>query len=128
MPTSNISIAIIDDEEQIRRALLRLLRSAGMDTRAYASGQEFLAGWRTDPPDCIVLDLQMPNLNGLELLQCLVKLGASIPVLMITAHDEPAMKERCFAAGAIAYLRKPLDDRVLIDAINSACILKKPPV
>ncbi len=92
-----------------------------MDARAYASGQEFLSGWRIDPPDCIVLDLQMPNLTGLELLQCLVRLDAGIPVLMITAHDEPAMKERCLAAGASAYLRKPLDDRILIDAINSAC-------
>jgi FixJ family two-component response regulator len=121
MATSNLTIAVIDDEEQIRRALLRLLRAAGMDARAYASGQEFLSGWRADPPDCIVLDLQMPNLTGLELLQCLVQLDARIPVLMITAHDEPAMKERCLIAGASAYLRKPLDDRVLIDAINSAC-------
>jgi FixJ family two-component response regulator len=124
MANPTITIAVIDDEEQIRRALLRLLRAAGMDARAYASGQEFLSGWRTDPPDCIVLDLQMPDMTGLELLQCLTQLDARIPLLMITAHDEPAMKERCLAAGALAYLRKPLDDRVLIDAINSACNVK----
>lgn len=114
-------IAVIDDEEQIRRALLRLLRAAGMEARAYASGQEFLAGWRADPPACVVLDLQMPGLNGLETLQCLVQIGAQLPVVIITAHDEPAMRDRCLRAGARAYLCKPLDDRVLLDAIDRAC-------
>jgi len=120
MPKPNFSIAIIDDEEQIRRALLRLLRSAGMNARAYASGQEFLSVWRSEPPACIVLDLQMPGLNGLELMQCLTQLGAQLPTIIITAHDEPEMRTRCLQAGASAYLCKPLDDQVLLNAIEKA--------
>lgn len=118
MPKSNFSIAIIDDEEQIRRALLRLLRSTGMEARAYASAQEFLSSWRSDPPGCVVLDLQMPGLNGLELMQCLTQLGAKLPIIIITAHDAPEMRANCLQAGAVAYLRKPLDDRILLDAIE----------
>jgi FixJ family two-component response regulator len=91
-----------------------------MDARAYASGQEFLSIWRSEPPACIVLDLQMPALNGLELMQCLTQLGAQLPTIIITAHDEPAMRARCFQAGASAYLCKPLDDQILLNAIESA--------
>lgn len=114
-------IAVIDDEEPIRRALQRLLRSARMEARTYACAQEFLSAWRVNPPDCIVTDLMMPNLNGLQLLQCLKQLDASIPVIVLTAHDGPSMREQCLCAGARAYLRKPLDDQVLIDAIASVC-------
>jgi FixJ family two-component response regulator len=120
MRQPNQSIAVIDDEEQIRRALLRLLRSAGLAARAYASGQEFLAAWRSDPPTCIVLDLQMPGINGLDLMQCLNQLGAQLPVIMITAHDEPAMRTQCLQAGAFEYMCKPLDDQVLLDLIKRA--------
>jgi FixJ family two-component response regulator len=115
------SIAIIDDEEPIRRALLRLMYSLGIHATAYASGKEFLSQWHVDPPDCIVLDLQMPGINGLELLTYLRRIGATFPVIMITAHDGSAMREACLGAGADAYLHKPLDEQVLLDAI--ACAL-----
>ncbi|MET0379970.1 MAG: response regulator [Spongiibacteraceae bacterium] len=121
MPNVSLQIAIIDDEELIRRALTRLLGAAGINSQGYASGQEFLATWRHNPPDCVVMDLQMPGLSGFDVLQCLKNLGADMPIIIITAHDEPAMKQRCLQAGASTYLRKPLDDEVLINTIESLC-------
>ena len=120
MLSSAYSIAIIDDEEPIRRALLRLLSSLGMHATAYSSGKEFLSQWYIDPPNCIVLDLQMPGINGLELLTYLRRIGATFPAIMITAHDGIAMRDSCLAAGADAYLHKPLDEQVLLDAISHA--------
>jgi FixJ family two-component response regulator len=120
MPNRHYSVAVVDDEEPVRRALTRLLRAAGMDSQAYSSAQEFLTLWRSRPPHCVVLDLQMPGLNGLELMQCLTQLGARLPIIIITAHDEPAMRARCLQAGAAAYLCKPLDDRTLLSAITHA--------
>ena len=118
MPTNPFSVAVVDDEEPVRRALTRLLRAAGITARAYASGQEFLSKWRSEPPSCVVLDLQMPGLNGLELLKCLAQLDAMLPVIMITAHDEPTMKAQCLRAGAVDYLCKPLDANILLEAVE----------
>lgn len=115
------AIAVVDDEEAVRRALLRLLNASGLRARAYESAEDFLANWRSDPPGCVVLDLHMPGLNGLELMQCLQRLDARLAFVVITAHDEPAMRARCLDAGASAYLCKPLDERTLLTAIEVAC-------
>lgn len=115
------SIAIVDDEEAVRRALLRLLLASGLRARTYESAEDFLANWRSDPPGCVVLDLHMPGLNGLELMQCLQLLEARLAFVIITAHDEPTMRARCLEAGASAYLCKPLDEQVLLAAIEAAC-------
>lgn len=105
----------------MRRALLRLLHASGLRARAYESAEGFLANWRSEPPDCVVLDLHMPGLNGLELMQCLQRLDARLSFVVITAHDEPAMRARCLEAGAGAYLCKPLDEHTLLSAIESVC-------
>ena len=115
------AIAVIDDEEAVRRALLRLLHASGLKARAYESAEDFLSHWREDPPTCVVLDLHMPGLNGLELMQCLQGMDAHLPFVVITAHDEPAMGARCLDAGAVAYLCKPLDEHTLLTAIETAC-------
>jgi FixJ family two-component response regulator len=121
MSKSPCAIAVVDDEEAVRRALLRLLHASGLRVRAYESAENFLANWRSDPPACVVLDLHMPGLNGLELMQCLQRLDARLAFVIITAHDEPAMRARCLEAGASAYLCKPLDEQVLLTAIETAC-------
>ena len=117
-------IAVVDDEEPIRKALKRLLRAAGLEAEAYASGQEFLEGAAKRPPDCVLLDLHMPSMSGEQVLRQIRRMAASPPVVVITAHDSPETSEQCFAAGAVAYLRKPLDDRLLLNAISAA--LRKP--
>lgn len=113
-------VAVVDDEESVRRALLRLLRAANLDAEAFASGEAFLESLDKFRPDCVVLDLQMPEMNGLELQLRLAERGIRLPVVVITGHDEPGMRVQCMAAGASTYLRKPLDDKVLLEAINKA--------
>jgi FixJ family two-component response regulator len=113
-------VAVVDDDQSVRRALRRLLRSADLDTEAYGSGGEFLAALSDNVPDCLVLDLQMPDMNGLELHQYLSEKGIRLPVIVITGYDEPGMRARCMAAGVATYLRKPLEDEILLEAINNA--------
>jgi FixJ family two-component response regulator len=120
MPELAQFVAIVDDEEPIRRALERLLRSAGLDARGFATGGDFLAGLAARRPDCLIVDLHMPGMSGLELLRQLLAMGLRLPVVVITAYDEPDSRARCLEAGAAAYLRKPLDQRVLLDAIALA--------
>ena len=113
-------IAVVDDDHSVRKAIRRLLRSADLEAEAYGSGKEFLATLPVNVPDCLVLDLHMPDMNGLQVQQRLREGGVHLPVIIITGYDEPGMQARCLAAGASAYLRKPLEDKVLLDAISSA--------
>ena len=113
-------IAVVDDEESVRKALVRVLRAAGFAARGFASGQEFLQSWLTDRPDCLVLDLQMPGFSGMEVQQALKIAGAHFPIVIITAHDAPSLREECIRQGAIAYLCKPLDIRALVQAVTLA--------
>jgi CheY-like chemotaxis protein len=112
-------IAIVDDEEPVRKALKRLLRASGLEAESYASGKEFLQARAERQPDCVVLDLHMPGMSGLEVLRELRESHSGLPTVMITAYDEPASREQCLAAGAAAYLRKPLDERLLLNAISA---------
>jgi FixJ family two-component response regulator len=114
------SVAIVDDEEGIRKALGRLLRASGIETQGYANGQEFLTATAEQRPDCVVLDLHMPGMSGLQVLRRLKTTGQLWRVVVITAHDEPETREQCLNAGACAYLRKPLEDRLLLNAISAA--------
>jgi FixJ family two-component response regulator len=112
-------IAVVDDEESIRKSLRRLFLAAQLDAVVFASGQELLESLRTREPDCLVLDLQMPGLTGLEVQRILTGCGVRFPTIIITAHDEPETRARCLAAGAAAYLCKPLHDEMLLEAIAS---------
>jgi FixJ family two-component response regulator len=110
-------VAIVDDEESIRKSLRRLLMAADLDAVVYASGQEFLDTLRGRHPHCLILDLQMPGLTGLEIQRALTASGVQFPTIIITAHDEPETRARCLGAGVAAYLCKPLHDELLLDAI-----------
>jgi FixJ family two-component response regulator len=113
-------IAVVDDEAAVCKAVVRMLSAAGFSVRGYASGREFLASWHFDRPDCLILDLQMPDLSGTEVLQALGVAGAQFPVIIITAHDAPSLPDECRQLGAAAYLCKPLDASVLLGAVSSA--------
>jgi FixJ family two-component response regulator len=113
-------IAVVDDEESVCKAVVRVLRAAGLPARGYSSGHEFLKTWHFDRPDCLVLDLQMPGLSGMEIQRELKVAGAQFPIVIITAHDAPRLREECLDAGAAAYLCKPLDVGVLVDAVRLA--------
>jgi FixJ family two-component response regulator len=111
-------IAVVDDEESVRKAVVRVLQAAGFAARAFASGKEFLESWHFDRPDCLILDLQMPGLSGTEVQQSLRMAGATFPIVIITAHDSPSLREECLGAGAVEYLCKPLDIRTLVMAVS----------
>jgi FixJ family two-component response regulator len=113
-------VAVIDDDESVRTALVRLFRSVDFDAFAFASARAFLSEFRDLTVDCVVLDLQMPEMTGLDLQRYLkmVYPDLSIPVVMITAHDEPGSCERCLAAGVAAYMRKPVEGTKLVNEIR----------
>jgi FixJ family two-component response regulator len=113
-------IAIVDDDASVRKALARLLGASEIGSRTYASAREFLESLANEIPECLIVDLQMPEMTGLELQGRLSRAGVKIPTVVITAHDELGCRERCRAAGAAAYLLKPLDEAKLIAAINTA--------
>jgi len=117
-------VAIVDDEEPVRKALDRLLRAAGLQAQAFASSEAFFAFAAARRPDCLILDLHIPGTSGLQVLRRIGASGIRVPTIVITAYDEADTREQCLAAGAASYLRKPLDERLLFNAINAA--LAKP--
>ncbi|WOH51166.1 response regulator transcription factor [Bradyrhizobium sp. sBnM-33] len=113
-------IAIVDDDPAVLKALSRLLRSHAFRARAYGSGEEFLAALPAGLPVCLIVDLQMPEMNGLELQQHLISNGIKIPTILITAHADAALQEQSHEGTQVASLRKPLQDEALFLAIDRA--------
>ena len=113
-------IAIVDDEEPVRKALKRLLVASGFQVESYASGKDFLATRAQPQPDCLILDMHMPGMSGLQVLDALRSEGRYVPTVIITAYDAPEISAQCRAAGVSGYLRKPLDERVLLNSISAS--------
>jgi FixJ family two-component response regulator len=113
-------VAVVDDEESVRRALIRLLRAANMDAEAFASGEAFLESLEKFRPDCVVLDLQMPGLTGRDVQRRLIGMKINLPVILITAHDDVVTQQQSLSDGAANYLRKPLRGDVLVRSINES--------
>lgn len=113
----------IDDDASMREALSRLFRSVKMQARIFASGEEFLEFERPDAPACLVLDVRLPGLSGLELQRELA--DASIPIIFITGHGDIPMSVEAMKAGAVEFLTKPFRDQVLLDAIQQAIRLDR---
>ena len=115
-------IAIVDDEESIRRALGRLVRAAGLEARTFCCGGEFLDAVKDHAFDCVVLDVHMPQVSGFDVQESLTLVGSNIPVVVITGRDSEETHARVMAGGAVAYLRKPVDETALLSALNAAVI------
>jgi FixJ family two-component response regulator len=111
-------IAIVDDDPSILNALELLLSSRSLEAKTFQSGWQFLASLENELPSCVILDLQMPGMTGLEVQQDLARRGLNIPTIIVTAHDGAEMRARCESAGAIAYLSKPVRDDLLFAAID----------
>ena len=127
MPSRLPLVAVVDDEPEVRRALQRLLRSAGFAVELYASGVEFLDDYAAHAPDCVLLDLHMPGWNGFEVQAELARIGAGVPIVMITGNDAAGARERAMANGAAAYLCKPMDGNELLAVIARAVAAPHPP-
>jgi FixJ family two-component response regulator len=113
-------VAIVDDDTSVRNALALLLGAYSFETATYGSAADFLQSLVGGIPACLILDLQMPEMTGLELQHYLVHKGIQIPTIAITAHDALGAREHCKAAGARAFLLKPIQEETLIAAVNSA--------
>ena len=111
---------VVDDDASVRGALARLLHSAGYQTETFASAEGFLAESRFDAPGCIILDVRMPGLNGLELQQTLAAADRQLPIVFITGHGDVPMSVRAMKAGAEDFLPKPFDDEELLKAVAQA--------
>lgn len=115
------TIAVVDDEEPVRRAMERLLRSAGFAAETFASGDAFMESLKHRRPDCVILDLHMPGMSGFEVQARLAQMADRPPILILTGHELEDTRMRVASIGGVhAFLRKPVDGQVLLDAIESA--------
>jgi FixJ family two-component response regulator len=113
-------ISIIDDDESMRCAMKSLVTSLGLDAYAFASAEAFLQSPHLDDTSCVITDLQMPGLNGVELQKSLLAQGRRIPIIFMTAFPEERMRARAIEAGALGFLSKPFDSQTLINLIDKA--------
>ena len=113
-------IAVVDDVQAVRSGLGRLLRSAGYEAAAYPSGDEFLDSLEAIHPDCLILDLRMPDRDGFEVLAGLAELESDFPVIVLTSYPSSDVRRRAMEAGVSAFLEKPVDRSVLLGAIELA--------
>jgi len=116
--TQALLVYIVDDDESVRTALSRLMRSAGIESRAYESSERFLEEVRNEGYACILVDMTMPRMNGMELIARLKEKGIKIPVIALSARDDDEIRQMAKDLGVRFFLRKPVDDQALIDAIN----------
>ena len=120
MSTSEPKVFVVDDDMSVRTAIKRLMKSVQMDVEAFENAKEFLSRPRHDGPSCLVLDIRMPGLSGLDLQEELVKAGLTLPIIFITGHGTVPMSVRAMKAGAIDFLEKPFEDQTLLDLIERA--------
>ena len=120
MSKTSTLVYVVDDEESVRRAVGGLVRSAGLTVQTFPSAREFLAFSRPDVPSCLVLDVQLHGLSGLDLQEELAKADVQIPIIFLTGHGDIPMTVRAMKAGALEFLTKPFDDEDLLEAIHQA--------
>ena len=120
MAKDALLLAVVDDDADVRVALTRLVASAGFAVETFASGTEFLRSVQDHEPDCVVLDLHMPEMSGFDVQGALSRGHPALPVVVMTGHDTPEARARAVQMGAKVYLRKPIDDEALLAAIGNA--------
>jgi len=121
MTNDKFIVMIVDDDESVRRAARRLIKSYGFPVETFASADDFLASGRLSETACLVLDVQMPGLNGLELQSRLVAAGGhQVPIIFITAFNDENARAQALRAGALCYLVKPFEEADLLNSINIA--------
>src|SRR5437867_6343248 len=113
-------VFVVDDDPSVRRAIERLVKSVGLQVELFGSAQEFLRSERPNAPSCLVLDIRLPGISGLDLQRELLEANIHIPIIFITAHADIAMTVRAMKAGADEFLTKPFRDQDLLDAIHFA--------
>ena len=117
-PTDSSLVAIVDDDELFRRSIERLVRSAGFRVEAFGSAEDFLERGDLDRTACAILDMKLPGMNGLDLQQRLIARPRPMRIVFVSAHDAARVQGDALHAGAVAFLKKPLDNRTLLDALS----------
>lgn len=113
-------IAIVDDDESVRCAVYGVLKSAGYEAQSFASAREFLRSGLQRTAACLISDVRMPDMSGLELQARLAEEGCRMPIIFITAYGDSRMRSQAMKAGAVVFLGKPFDDKVLLDSVRAA--------
>ena len=113
-------LSVVDDDEMLRESLPDLLREFGFAARAFSSGQEFLSSGYVDETSCLILDVAMPGMSGLDLQGELKRRGQAIPIIFITGQKDEEIRKQAFRQGAVKFLYKPFSDSALLDAVNAA--------
>ena len=119
-PDQNSTVYIVDDDQAIRHAMELLMRSVGLDYEIFHSGDEFLSSYTNERAGCLVLDIRMPGLGGLELQEKLNELGSTLPIIFITGHGDVPMAVEAMQKGAVDFIQKPFRDQELLDQISEA--------
>ena len=119
-PTSDPTVFVVDDDEAVRKAVSRLLRSAGIAVAVFASAREFLAQYNPATPGCLVLDMAMPDFNGLQLQTALTGKGCILPIIFFTGHGDVSTSVQAMKQGAFDFLSKPVKDKDLLTAVRAA--------
>lgn len=120
MATQPLTVAVVEDDPSMRRSIERLLNAYDLTTQSYASAEEFLGSGGADTASCLVLDIHLGGMSGLELRARLTALESTIPVIFITAIDDQKLESQAIESGCFAFLKKPFDAALLIDAINKS--------
>jgi len=120
MTAASALVSIVDDDASVRKGLARLLKSAGYDAETFASASEYLARPRPEEPGCLLLDVRMPGLSGLELQEALARTGRRVSIVFISGHGDIPGSVKAMKSGAVDFLTKPVDDRELLGAIERA--------
>jgi FixJ family two-component response regulator len=118
--SDEIVVAVVDDDDSLRTALVDLLVSLGYAVHAFASAEDFIASGDREKSACLITDIHLPGMSGFELLRLLASFASKVPVIMITARDERGLEAKATAAGAICFLRKPFESKLLIGCLESA--------
>src|SRR6202050_1725964 len=120
MPPSTPTVFVIDDDREVRLSIQGLLKAAGLHSESFATAEEFLCNQAPDRPSCLVLDVSLPGVDGLELQRKLADAGVRIPIVFITGHGDIPMTVKAIKSGAVEFLTKPFDDEALLSAIQVA--------
>ncbi len=119
-PATAPTVFVVDDDDLVRASIQGMLKSVGLRSETFGTAQEFLRSKRSDGPSCLVLDIRLPGVNGLDFQHQLVDAGIRIPVIFITGHGDIPMTVKAMKSGAVEFLTKPFRDQDLLDAINQA--------
>jgi FixJ family two-component response regulator len=119
-PASSSTVFVIDDDDLVRASIQGLLKSVGLRSETFGAAQEFLRSKRADGPSCLVLDVRLPGVNGLDFQRELAEAGIRIPIIFITGHGDIPMSVKAMKSGAVEFLTKPFRDQDLLDAIHQA--------